>query len=161
MTDLSDVVIVKLENFDIKFTSDMAIDIALINKELEKENRNYLLIGPGRWGSSDRCLGIPVAWQDISQAKAIVEASAGEFHPDPSQGTHFFQNLTGLGIAYFTIYSKEDKLDWDWFRKNGEVIRETPYVAHLKLSQPLHLKIDGRRNHGVIRDHYENNPPPF
>jgi hypothetical protein len=100
---ITDVIYVRSENFDNTYTREIAAEVNLLNKGAKEQNRNYLLIGPGRWGSSDPWLGIPVKWSDISEAKVIVECGQKNFHVEPSQGTHFFQNLTSFGIGYLTI----------------------------------------------------------
>jgi hypothetical protein len=148
--DITDVILVKHENFSSKHTVGLVKEISRLNGMLEKDSKKYILIGPGRWGSSDPCLGIPVGWQDISGVGGIVEASTDNFRPDPSQGTHFFQNITSLGIPYFTVYDKQkDGLEWDWF-KQFEPVYETEFIAHYSLKKPLLIKIDGKKNFGVI-----------
>ena len=108
------------------------------------------MIGPGRWGSADRWLGIPVNWQDISGAKVIVEASVDQLQADPSQGTHFFHNITSLGISYITISSSgEDFLNWDWLSRLPAQ-REYNYIRHIHLDQPLAIKINGVTSQAVI-----------
>lgn len=147
--DILDIIYVRPENFNVRYVHDMVVHISKFNGMLEKEERKFLLVGPGRWGTSDPHLGIPVCWQHISSVAAIVEANIADFRPDPSQGTHFFQNLTSLGVAYFTIYDSNDFIQWKWFDKCN-VVEQTQYVSHIRLDKPLLIKINGRKNHGVV-----------
>jgi hypothetical protein len=122
-----------------------------INDDFLKRNEHYILIGPGRWGSSDPWLGIPVKWAQISQAKVIVEHGLKEFHIDPSQGSHFFQNITLLKVIYFTVnpYLKQGSIDID--KLNG--IRseyENEYLRHVRFEQPLKVKVNGMSSEGVV-----------
>jgi hypothetical protein len=115
------------------------------------ENRNYILIGPGRWGSSDPWLGIPVKWSNICNARIIVESGLSHYRVDPSQGTHFFQNLTSLGVAYFTInpFQNDGSYDVD-FLNEQEAQTENELIRHIRFAAPVVAKIDGRKNIGVI-----------
>ena len=154
ITDITDIVYIKTGEKS-KYTPgknpQIADEVERINRSLLQEERKCLLIGPGRWGSSDSWLGIPVKWPHISSAQVIVEAGLENFQVDPSQGTHFFQNLTSLGVGYLTI---------DAFRGNGKydcslfeglpVVQETEYVAHVRLSEPLTIKIDGMKKEAVV-----------
>lgn len=148
-TEIRDVIIVKPGVFNGKVSPQIAEDISRVNAELIREHRKYLLIGTGRWGSSDKFLGVPVAWKDISNVGGIVEAATDAFKVDPSQGTHFFQNITSQGIIYLTIRKPEDLLNWDWFL-NQEVITETEYLKHVWLKHPLNIKINGKLNQGIV-----------
>jgi len=113
-------------------------------------NRKYLLIGPGRWGSADRWLGIPVNWTDISGVGAIVETTFKGLKADPSQGSHFFHNITSLGISYLnTSEGGEDFIDWKWLRSLSAA-KETPHLKHIILKKPLTIKIDGKQSKAVI-----------
>jgi hypothetical protein len=116
-----------------------------------KENRPYILIGPGRWGSSDTWLGIPVKWPHITGAKVIVEAGETSYHIDPSQGTHFFQNLTSCGSAYLTVdsYDEEECFNED-FLETLEVIEENKYLKWVRSATPLVAKVDGKKKRAVI-----------
>ncbi|MEW6672672.1 MAG: PEP/pyruvate-binding domain-containing protein [Thermodesulfobacteriota bacterium] len=148
--DIRDMVYVKPDAFDPNATVRIAEEIDRINAGLQAENRPYLLVGPGRWGSADRWLGIPVRWRSVSAVAAIVELQNEHLKADPSQGTHFFQNITALGIHYLTISETGDGFfDWDWVR-NLPVAQETAYVRHARLAQPMVLKLDGRTSRGVI-----------
>lgn len=157
--DIEDVVYVKTlpdkDNPDYAYSPSynprIAEDIERINRLLLTQDRKCLLIGPGRWGSSDPWLGIPVKWPHISSAQVIVEAGLENFQVDPSQGTHFFQNLTSLGVGYLTI---------DAFRCNGkydesvwtdcDIVQQTDYVRHVRLSKPLTIKIDGMSKEAIV-----------
>jgi hypothetical protein len=129
----------------------MAIEIAEFNRRLVSEQRPYLLIGPGRWGSADPWLGIPVRFPGISGAHAIVETSLPNMLPDPSQGSHFFQNLTSFHIAYFTTrhYKSEDRIDWDWL-DGLPVVEETGWIRHVRAPEPLEIVVDGQSGSGAV-----------
>lgn len=150
--EVTDVVYVKTDDdFSAVNNPMIASDIEQINRKFLKENRNYVLIGPGRWGSSDYWLGIPVKWPHISGARVIVEVGLKNYHVDPSQGTHFFQNLTSFGVGYFTINSyandgvyKKELLD------SMPAIEETQYVRHVRFDKPLQIMMDGKKQEGVI-----------
>ncbi|MBF0297940.1 MAG: phosphoenolpyruvate synthase PpsA [Oligoflexia bacterium] len=155
LQNVRDVVFVKKENFSFRDTVAIAKEISEINAKFEEKNQRYLLIGPGRWGSSDSRLGIPIVWKDISLVGGIVEASIENYKVDPSQGTHFFHNITSLGVIYFTVYQQEDFLRWDKlngnFNKNIlEVVEETKFISHIKLSSPVIVKIDTKTGLGVL-----------
>ena len=114
-------------------------------------DRPYLLIGPGRWGTADPWLGIPVNWKQISNAKTIIELGLDDLNPEPSFGSHFFQNVTSLRIGYFTLHNvnKEKGIDIDWLNKQ-EIKQATKFVRWVSLDNPLHVRIDGRTGEGVI-----------
>jgi hypothetical protein len=147
---IQDIIFVKPETFDSLQTKAIAQEISELNAKLENQGRPYLLVGLGRWGSSDPNMGIPVNWKNISNVWGIIEASTENFRVDPSQGTHFFQNITSLGILYFTIYSDSDHLDWNWFRSQ-QIIEDRHFVSHIRTHQPVFCKIDGKNNHGVLK----------
>lgn len=148
--DIADICYVKPDAFDSGHTSQIAREIGKLNSQLVSEGRKYLLIGPGRWGSADRWLGIPVSWAEISGVDAMVETASTKLKAEPSQGSHFFHNITTLGINYITIMEKgEDFLDWDWLT-SIPVARETFYVSHIKLDKPFTLKVDGRKSRCVM-----------
>jgi hypothetical protein len=148
--DIADILYVKPEIFDASRTLDIAREIGELNSALVQQRRKYLLIGPGRWGSADRWLGIPVSWAEICGVGAMVEISSAELKAEPSQGSHFFHNISTLGINYITVSdNKGDFLDWDWL-KSLPLVNETPHVAHALPEKPLVLKVDGRSSHCVI-----------
>ena len=150
--DLADIVYVKPTDFDPAKTPEIAREIAAINAELSKAGHRYLLIGPGRWGSADPWLGIPVNWADISGAAAIVETAHAALHVDPSQGSHFFHNMTSLGMSYLNITAdSEDFIKIGWFASHP-VMRVTRFLSHIRLERPVVIKVDGRSSCGIIRD---------
>lgn len=148
--DIADIIYVKPDVFDPGRTLEIAREIGKMNSQLVAEGRKYLLIGPGRWGSADRWLGIPVRWSEISGVDAIVEAASAKLKAEPSQGSHFFHNITTLGINYITVSEDgDDFLDWGWLT-SLPVATATFYVAHLKLDKPFTLKVDGRKSRSVM-----------
>jgi CheY-like chemotaxis protein len=148
--ELQDIVYVKPEVFDPGRTPQIAREIGELNAGLVMAGRKYLLIGPGRWGSADRWLGIPVSWAEICGVGAMVETTAAELKADPSQGSHFFHNITTLGITYATVnQGKTDFLKWDWLNTLPKA-GETHFVAHVRLEKPFVLKVDGRGSHCVM-----------
>ena len=147
---LENIVYVDPENFDRSNTNNIALEIEKINDELGRENP-YLLIGPGRWGTNDPWLGIPVNWKQIANAKVIVEVGIDKLDPDPSFGSHFFQNVTSLQIGYFTISKRKHKqdIDWLWLAKQ-KTKKITTHLKWIKLEDPLFVKIDGSNGKGII-----------
>ncbi|MGL4364785.1 MAG: PEP/pyruvate-binding domain-containing protein, partial [Bacteroidales bacterium] len=151
--DVYDLIYVKPECFNASNNQLIAYDIEKINQTLLAQEKGYVLIGPGRWGSSDHCLGIPVKWPHISGAKLIVEAGLTQYKIDPSQGTHFFQNLTSLNVAYFTVnpYLSEGGGFYDIdFLNTQTAISETKYIRHLRFSSPIVIKVNGKKGIGVL-----------
>ena len=146
-----DLIYVKPKAFNAAKTREIAERVDALNKKMTKENRNYILIGPGRWGSSDSWLGIPVKWSQISMAKLIVESGLKDFRIDPSQGTHFFQNLTSFRVGYFTInpYINDGTLDIDYL-DSFEAEYEDEYIRLIKFKTPLVYQIDGKTNKGIL-----------
>jgi len=150
LSNLSDIVFVKPEVFEAKYTQRISEELKSINKKLIDQKTHYLLIGFGRWGSSDPWLGIPVDWSNISGAKVIVEATLENMNVELSQGSHFFHNLTSFNVPYFSIpFSGKYSIDWDWLSEQ-ELISETDFVKHVKLSAPLLIKVDGKTGRGLI-----------
>jgi hypothetical protein len=148
--DMADILFVKPDAFDPAKTPQIAREIGELNSGLLSESRKYLLVGPGRWGSADRWLGIPVSWAEICGVGAMVETSSSELKADPSQGSHFFHNITTLGITYATVLDGEaDFIDWSWLTSQP-VAGETPHVAHIQLDKPFVLKVDGRLSKCVM-----------
>jgi hypothetical protein len=148
---IRDILYVKPDTFDAGKTREIAAELAEINDTLLKANRKCVLIGPGRWGSADRWLGIPVSWDQISSARVIVETTLEDFLITPSQGTHFFQNLTSLGIGYLTVdpASGLGSIDWDWLAAR-QAVKETGFIRHVRLPQPLDVRLDGKSRMGVV-----------
>lgn len=150
--DIVDVVYVKTdENFTASDNPVVAMEVERINKKSLADGKNYVLVGPGRWGSSDSWLGVPVKWPHISAAKLIVETTLKNYSVDPSQGTHFFQNLTSFGVGYFTI---DENKGMGFFRKEildaMPAVEETPHVRHVRFSKPLHIMMDGMKQEGLV-----------
>ncbi len=148
--NIKDVVFVTKNTFDRLHTVDIANEIGEINAKLN--NEPYILIGPGRWGSNDRWLGIPVTWDQISGARTIVETPIEDIRVDPSHGSHFFHNVTSLGIPYLTLTygSETDFIDWSWLEKLPVSV-EKRFVRHLHFKSPLIIKVDGRCGFGLIQ----------
>ena len=146
-----DVVVVDYHRFERGRSQDVALEVARLNRRLEAEGRPYILVGVGRWGSSEPYLGIPVSWDQIAGVRTIVEAGFRDFTVTPSQGTHFFQNLTSSNIGYFTVNpdAGDGIVDWDWLAAQPAV-EETSCVRHLRFDAPAVVKVDGRTNEGVI-----------
>ena len=148
---ITDIVYVKPESFNPARNKDIASDIERINNEFVKQGAGYVLIGPGRWGSTDPWLGIPVRWPQISAARIIVESGLKTYRIDPSQGTHFFQNLTSFRVGYFTInpYINEGSYDVEFL--NGIKSKyEDEHLRHIRFEKPLEIMVDGKTHRGVI-----------
>ncbi|MBD3348437.1 MAG: histidine kinase [Candidatus Eisenbacteria bacterium] len=150
MDSIRDIVYVRSRSFDRAQTREIAREIGEFNGAL-KGNHPYVLIGPGRWGSADPWLGIPVKWAQISGTKCIVEAPLEDIRVDPSQGTHFFQNITSLGIGYFTLGAGDPSamLDQDWLDEQ-KALRETEFVRHIRCEKPIEIAINSKTGHGII-----------
>ncbi|MDR1340646.1 MAG: phosphoenolpyruvate synthase [Prevotellaceae bacterium] len=146
-----DIVYVKPENFDASKNRDMAVEIEKINAQMSASGLNYILIGPGRWGSSDPWLGIPVKWTHISAARLIIEAGLANYRIDPSQGTHFFHNLTSFRVGYFTVnaYNNDGYCDMDYL-STFPAIYESRHIRHVRLPSPAVIKIDGKLGIGIV-----------
>ncbi len=149
-SDMADILYVKPDIFDAARTADIAREIGELNSGLLRQGKKYLLVGPGRWGSADRWLGIPVSWADICGVGAMVETSSPELRAEPSQGSHFFHNISTLGINYVTVSDNgEDFLNWSWLT-SLPIANETPFVAHVNIGKPFVLKVDGRSSRCVM-----------
>ena len=153
MTDIADIVYVKSGAFDSLSTERIADELLALNTRMRDEGRSYVLVGPGRWGSSDPFLGVPVKWTHISEAKVIVECGLERFEVEPSQGTHFFQNVTSLGVGYLTINPfrgegifREELLD------ARTAVYEGTFLRQVRFDRPLWVCVDGRSNRGMIRE---------
>ena len=148
---MSDIVYVKPEAFDKLSTERIAEELLELNRRMRDEGRSYVLAGPGRWGSSIPTLGIPVKWTHISEAKVIVEYGLPAFEIDPSQGSHFFQNVTSLGVGYMTVnpYRGDGILRFD--RLDAvPAVWEGAYLRRVSFGRPLRVCVDGRSNRGVV-----------
>jgi Pyruvate phosphate dikinase, AMP/ATP-binding domain len=149
--EIQDVVFLKPDNFDPKFSRTIAGEIEKINQSLLAADRRYLLIGFGRWGSSDPWLGVPVEWGQIGGARVIVEATLPDMNPDLSQGSHFFHNLISFQVLYLSVtHTGPHAIDWNWL-ESLPVEMETEHVRHVRLDAPLVVKVDGRHGRGVIQ----------
>ena len=150
--DVVDVVYIKTDdNFTASNNPRIADEVERMNRKFVAEGKNYVLVGPGRWGSSDYWLGIPVKWSHISAARVIVEAGLKNYRVDPSQGTHFFQNLTSFGVGYFTINTyKGDGIYQKELLDAMPAVDETKYVRHVRFSRPLKIMMDGMKQEGVV-----------
>ena len=151
--DVTDVVYVKYDDhFSAMNNFYVADDIERINRKFLADGKNYVLIGPGRWGSSDHYLGVPVKWPHISAARVIVEVALKNYNIDPSQGTHFFQNLTSFGVGYFTVDTNTGEGGF----VNKEIldampaVEETQYVRHVRFDRPLRILMDGKKQEGAV-----------
>ena len=154
---ITDIVYVHRDRWEASKNKRIAAEVGEMNRSLATEDRRYLLIGPGRWGTADPWLGIPVQWSQISSVGAIVEASPAGYDVEPSQGTHFFQNISSLRIAYLTLPAGADEgsakggqfLDWTWLDSQNS-LRETSHLRHVRLEAPLTIVVDGRHGEGLI-----------
>lgn len=147
---ITELLFVKPDAFDPAQTPEIARQIGQLNGILMKAGCKYVLIGPGRWGSADRWLGMPVDWTDICGVSAIIETAHPKLNAEPSQGSHFFHNLISLGINYLTVDETQgDRIDWQWLT-SLPLTAETPFVARVSLDSPLTLKVDGRQSQGVL-----------
>jgi hypothetical protein len=146
-----DLIVVDFHRFERSRSREVARDVAHFNARLTESNTSYLLIGVGRWGSNDPWLGIPVKWDEISGARAIVEAGFRDMRVTPSQGSHFFQNLTAFQVGYFTVNPDvhEGWIDWEWLNAQPAV-REEGCVRHLRIDSPALVIMNGRAGRGLI-----------
>jgi hypothetical protein len=148
--EVRDVVYVEPASFEARLTPQIAGELERVNRGLVEAGRPYLLIGFGRWGSSDPWLGIPVRWDQISGARGIVEAAIPGMNPEPSQGAHFFHNLQSFSVLYFTVPLDSGRaVDWAWLA-GQEAVTRTEHVRHVRCREPLALRVDGRSRRGVV-----------
>lgn len=149
--DIHDIVFVDINTFDRGKSNDAANEVAEFNAKLRSQDKPYLLIGVGRWGTLDPWLGIPVTWEQISGAKAIIESNFKDFDVEPSQGSHFFQNLTSFKVGYFTVNKHLGKgfIDWNWLEEQPPVESKT-FTHHVSTDRPITIKINGQENKGII-----------
>ena len=151
MEDVFDIIYVKTEGYTASNNQLIAYEIEKLNRKFLDEDKHYVLVGPGRWGSSDTWLGIPVKWPHISAARVIVEAGLTNYRVDPSQGTHFFQNLTSFGVGYFTINAyMNDGLYSQEFLDAQPAVEETQFLRHVRFEHPIVVKMDGKKKLGVV-----------
>ena len=151
MDDICDIIYVKTDGYTASNNQLIAYDIEKLNKKFLDEGKHYVLVGPGRWGSSDTWLGIPVKWPNISAARIIVEAGLTNYRVDPSQGTHFFQNLTSFGVGYFTINAfMNDGIYNQEYLDSLPAVEETKYLRWVRFEKPLTVKMDGKKKLGIV-----------
>ncbi len=149
--DIQDVIFVDNESFDKKETLEMTYEIERINEKMKSENKEYVLIGPGRWGTRDRWIGIPVKWTQISNAKVIVETSLKDYPLDASWGSHFFHNVTAMNVGYFSVHhnAKDNFINWDVINSQ-ELIDSSKYFKHVRFKDSLSIKMDGKKRVSLI-----------
>ncbi len=149
--DIHDIIVVDIQKFDRAKSRETAFEVSELNSKLLRQQKPYILIGVGRWGSLDHWLGIPVTWDQISGASVIVESGFKDLQVTPSQGSHFFQNLTSFKVGYFTVNSSDRTgfIDWDWLAK-CDAVEEMNFVKHLVFEEPISVKINGHKNKGII-----------
>ena len=151
INDVYDIVYIKTADYTAANNPRIADEVERINRGFLERGENYVLVGPGRWGSSDPWLGVPVKWPNISGAKVIVEAGLKNFRVEPSQGTHFFQNLTSMGVGYFTVNAfMGDGVYEQSLLDSMEAVEETEHVRHVRFEKPVIIKIDGMKKEGVV-----------
>jgi hypothetical protein len=149
--NIQDIVYVKRDDFDLTQTVEMVDEITDLNEKLVQQSRPYILIGPGRWGTCERHLGIPVIWSDINGARVIMEVDLEDFQVDHSQGSHFFHNISSAGIPYFYIKygSKSDFLDWAWLEEQTAE-EETRFFRHIGTDEPFTVIANGKERSGKV-----------
>jgi hypothetical protein len=144
--NVKDVIFVDSERFDKSKTEEMAREIERLNDKMTEEDIPYILIGPGRWGTRDRWIGIPVKWHQISNAKVIVETSLDDYPLDASSGSHFFHNVTTMNVGYFTVQPEMSKSSIDYkILEQQKLIKKGKYFNHVRFEEPLTIKMDGRK----------------
>jgi hypothetical protein len=149
--DITDVIYLEPEKFDNLQTPLMAGEIDRINEKMLKEGRRYVLIGPGRWGSRDKFIGIPVVWSQISNAKIIVEISLPDFHVDASLGSHFFHNVISMNVGYFSINHSLQNGTVNWDKLKAQLTVENGiFFRHVRFDKPLLIRMDGKKGIAVI-----------
>jgi hypothetical protein len=149
--DVHDIVYVRPDRFDRARTREIAQEVAAVNRRLLEEGRPYILLGPGRWGTSDHWLGVPVRWDQISGARVIVETDLPDFRVTPSEGSHFFHNLTSFHVGYLTVNhgAPPARCDWAWLDAQP-VAWEGTFLRQVRLETPLEVVIDGRNRRAVV-----------
>jgi len=149
--NITDIIYVIPEKFDNTQTFEMATEIEKLNSKMQNEGKQYILIGPGRWGTRDKFIGIPVVWPQISNAKVIVEISLEDFPLDASLGSHFFHNVTSMNVGYFSVNHRfiKDFITWDIIN-NQKIIEETKYFKHIRFNKPVTITMDGRKRISAI-----------
>jgi len=151
ISNISDIIFVNQENFNKSQTVEMTREIEMLNNKLGKQKKQFILIGPGRWGTRDRWIGIPVTWPQISNAKIIVETSLKGYPLDASYGSHFFHNVTSMNVGYFSVHEERPNtfIRWD-IMDQQQPIDKTKYFNHIRFQKPLSIKMDGKQRIAVI-----------
>ncbi|MFW5721174.1 MAG: PEP/pyruvate-binding domain-containing protein, partial [Bacteroidota bacterium] len=151
LQNIKDVIFVDPEKFNNSHTVDMTYEIEKLNQKMQEAGKQYVLIGPGRWGTRDKFIGIPVSWPQISNAKIIVEMSLDDFALDASLGSHFFHNVTSMNVGYFSVNHKsiKDYISWDILKKQ-KVVEETKFFKHVEFNKPLTITMDGKQRISAI-----------
>jgi len=151
LDNIENIIYVRKDNFDASYTQEIAQELGELNQKMIQTNTPYILIGPGRWGSSDHWLGIPVKWSQISKANVIIETNLKDFLVDPSLGSHFFQNITSLGVYYYTIniHKNNDFIKWEVL-DNFPAVYESKFIRHIKINTGIETLTDGTKGQGVI-----------
>jgi hypothetical protein len=151
INEITDLIYIEPEKFNNMKTNDMAGEIEKMNEKMLMENRHYILLGPGRWGTKDRFLGIPVVWPQISNAKIIVEISLPDFHLDASLGSHFFHNVTSMNVGYFSINegTHDGTICWEKLKKQ-KIVEKGKFFRHIRFEKPLKIQMDGKKGIAVI-----------
>jgi hypothetical protein len=155
--EITDIIWIDPNDFDKSKTEEMALEVEELNLKLKSEGRKYVLLGPGRWGTRDRWLGIPITWPQASYARVIVEYSLENFRVDASMGSHFFHNVTTMNIGYFSVRqdSSDGFIDWPWLR-NQPVLERRKYFIHSRVEHPLGVVMDGRKAIFVVYKHVDD-----
>jgi hypothetical protein len=149
--DICDVIYVEPDKFNKTRTMEIVAEIDQLNNMMKEEEKPYILIGPGRWGTKDRFIGIPVVWPQISNARIIVEMSLSDFPLDASMGSHFFHNVTAMNVGYFSVQhtSRKDFIDWELLRLQ-HVVNKTGFCTHVRFDQPLTIVMDGKKRMSIV-----------
>jgi hypothetical protein len=151
INNIRDVIYVDRDSFDKSKTIEIAAEIDEFNYDMITDNRQYILLGPGRWGTRDRWIGIPVTWPQICNAKIIIETGLEDFPLDASSGSHFFHNVTSMNVGYFSVQHSNHNsiLNWD-ILKRQKIIKQGKYVTHIQFENNLTVKMDGKKRLSVI-----------
>lgn len=149
--DITDIIYLEARKFNNMLTNEMAVEIDRMNEKMLRDNRRYVLIGPGRWGTKDRFLGIPVVWPQISNAKVIVEVGLPDFHVDASLGSHFFHNVTSMNVGYFSVNqgTHDGTIVWEKLKEQN-VVEKGKFFRHIRFEKPLLIRMDGKKGMAVI-----------
>ena len=149
--NITDIIFADPGRFNSRHSTNMAAEISRINEKMTAENKSYVLIGPGRWGTRDHLLGIPVVWPQISNARVIVEVNLPGSHLDASLGSHFFHNVTSMNVGYFSVNedSEGNVINWEKLRSQ-KIVEKGRFFDHVRFEKPLTVKMDGKKGMAVI-----------